>query len=64
MLCPWPSSMPFQSKRYDVYWTPRPGTLWDSTHRRAGCAWKEVDDAAGVALVIPMTERRAVLRIW
>ena len=46
----------FSSKRYDVYWTPKPGTLWDSTHRRAGCAWKEVDDAAGVALAIPMTE--------
>jgi len=46
----------FSSKRYDVYWTPKPGTLWDSTHRRAGCAWKEVDDAAGVALVIPMTD--------
>ena len=54
----------FSSKRYDVYWTPKPGTLWDSTHRRAGCAWKEVDDAAGVALVDSHDRRRAVLRLW
>jgi hypothetical protein len=46
----------FSPKRYDVYWTPKPGTLWDSTHRRAGCAWKDVDDAAGVALVLPLKE--------
>ena len=49
----------FSPKRYDVYWTPKPGTVWDSTHRRAGCAWKEVDDAAGVALVLPLKEGAA-----
>jgi len=49
----------FSPKRYDVFWTPKPGTVWDSTHRRAGCTWKELDDAAGVALVLPMKEGAA-----
>jgi hypothetical protein len=44
----------FSPKRYDVYWTPKPGTLWESTHRRSGCAWKDLDGAAGIALAIPM----------
>ena len=50
---------PFSARRYDVYWTPKPGTVWDSTHRRAGCAWKELDDAAGVVLVLPLKEGAA-----
>jgi hypothetical protein len=50
---------PFSSHRYDVYWTPKPGTLWDSTHRRAGCAWKDMNDAAGVVLVLPLKEGAA-----
>ncbi len=45
---------PFSSKRYDVYWTSKPGALWESTPRRAGCTWKEIDDANGLVLVIPM----------
>jgi hypothetical protein len=45
---------PFSSKRYDVFWTPKPGALWDATPRRAGSTWKEIDDAAGVVLVVPM----------
>ncbi len=49
----------FSPKRYDVFWIPKSGTVWDSTHRRAGCTWKEVDDAAGVALVLPMKEGSA-----
>jgi hypothetical protein len=49
----------FSPRRYDVYWKPRPGTVWDSTHRRAGSAWKELDDAAGVALVLPLKEGAA-----
>jgi hypothetical protein len=27
---------------------------WDATPRREGCAWKEIDDAAGVVLALPM----------
>jgi hypothetical protein len=45
---------PFSDKRYDVYWGPKEGTLWEATPRHDGCTWKEIDDAAGVALVIPM----------
>lgn len=45
---------PYSDKRYDVYWKPREATVWEGTPRRAGCAWKDIDDAAGVALVIPM----------
>ena len=45
---------PFSQKRYDVYWKPKADTLWDATPRRDGCAWKEIDDAPGVALVVPM----------
>lgn len=45
---------PFSEKRYDIYWKPKPGTLWESTPRREGCDWKAIDDANGVALVVPM----------
>ena len=46
---------PFSENRYDVWWTPTPGrTPWESTHRRAGCAWKALDDAAGVAMILPL----------
>jgi hypothetical protein len=50
---------PFSDKRYDVFWKPKPGTVWDSTHRRAGSPWMDLDDAAGVALVLPMKEGSA-----
>ena len=43
----------FSSKRYDVFWKHKPGTLWDSTHRKTGCAWKEVQDAKGVLISVP-----------
>ncbi len=45
---------PFSDKRYDVYWRPKEGTLWGATPRRDGCAWKEIDDSAGVVLALPM----------
>lgn len=45
---------PFSRNRYDVYWKPRPATLWEATPRRDGCSWKEIDDAKGVVLVVPM----------
>jgi hypothetical protein len=46
----------FSDRRYDVFWKPKPGTLWDSTHRKTGSTWQELDDAAGVVLSIPMTD--------
>ena len=49
----------FSPKRYDDYWTPKPDTVWDSTHRWTGCAWKDLNDAAGVALVLPLKEGAA-----
>ena len=45
---------PFSNKRYDVYWRPKEGTLWEATPRHDGCSWQEIDDAAGVVLVLPM----------
>ncbi len=47
---------PFSTRRYDVYWKHKPGTVWEAVPRRAGASWKELDDAAGVALVVPMKE--------
>ena len=46
----------FTSNRYDVYWRPKPDSVWDSTHRRTGCTWEALDDAAGVALVLPLKD--------
>jgi len=46
----------FSDQRYDVYWKPKPDKLWDSTHRRSGAAWKDLDDAAGVAMVLPLRD--------
>lgn len=46
----------FSTKRYDMFWKPKPETVWDSEHRRSGAPWKELDDAAGVALILPMTD--------
>jgi hypothetical protein len=44
----------FSGKRYDVFWKPLPETVWDSTHRRSGCVWRDLDNAAGVVMAIPM----------
>jgi hypothetical protein len=46
---------PFSSKRYDVFWTPKPHAIWESTPRRQG-SWKEIDDSAGVVLVVPLKD--------
>jgi hypothetical protein len=46
----------FSDARYDVYWTPIPNTVWDSTHRRTGSDWKTLEDARGVALVLPLKD--------
>jgi hypothetical protein len=37
-------------RRYDVFWTPKSGTLWDSTHRRVGNleTWMRLDDSVGM----------------
>ena len=47
---------PFSAKRYDVFWKRKPDTLLDAVPRRQGASWKELDDAAGVALIVPMKE--------
>jgi hypothetical protein len=47
---------PFSSKRYDVYWKRASGEVWSGTARRAGADWREIDDAPGVALVVPMKD--------
>lgn len=46
----------FSANRYDVFWKPKPGELWAATARRSGVAWKQLDDARGVALIVPMVE--------
>jgi hypothetical protein len=47
---------PFSEKRYDVWWKPVEGTVWGSVPRREGCEWREIDDAKGVVLGVPMKE--------
>jgi len=44
----------FSPRRSDAYWTPKPNTLWDATTRHAGDDFKVLDDAPGVALVLPL----------
>lgn len=46
----------FSDQHYDVFWTPKPGSIWDSTHRRAGCTWHEMEAAKGVVFGIPMVD--------
>ena len=46
----------FSERRYDVFWKHKPGTLWDSDHRRSGAPWKELDDSEGVVLALPLRE--------
>ena len=45
---------PFSPNRYEVYWKPDARALWKASPRRDGSPWKAIDDAAGVALVLPM----------
>ena len=47
---------PFSDKRYDVFWTPKPDTLTQSTVRRTGAPWKDLDDSAGVILALPLRD--------
>ena len=49
---------PFSRNRYDVFWKPAAATgeMWKATARRNGCEWKDLDDAAGVALIVPMQD--------
>lgn len=44
----------FSTNRYDVFWK-RKG-VFESTARRTGCPWKELDDSRGVVLATPMKE--------
>lgn len=47
----------FSNKRCDTYWKPKSGgPIWDSTRRRDGCDWKEIDDAQGVVLSVPLND--------
>ena len=46
----------FSPNRYDVFWKRKLGTLYDAEPRREGVAWKELDDAAGIAFVMPMKD--------
>ena len=46
----------FSSRRYDVYWKRAPGRIWSATARRSGDPWQQLDDARGVALVVPMRD--------
>jgi len=46
----------FSKNRYDVFWKHTPGTISEAIPRRSGASWKELDDSAGVVLVIPMKE--------
>jgi hypothetical protein len=49
---------PFSKRRYDVYWAPKTGTIWDSTHRRVGDkeTWMRLDDSEGVIFAMPLKE--------
>lgn len=46
----------FSDKRYDVYWRSLPGMVWDSAHRRSGCAWRDLDNSPGVIMAVPLTD--------
>jgi hypothetical protein len=46
----------FSQKRYDVYWKHKPGTLLESTHRRTGCDWQDLEDSPGVLMADTMVD--------
>ena len=46
----------FSENRYDVFWKHIPGTICGAVPRHTGSSWKELDDSAGIAFVIPMKE--------
>ena len=43
----------FSDAHYEVFWSP------DGKHRREGSAWKDLDDARGVALILPLRDKLA-----
>jgi hypothetical protein len=47
---------PFSTTQANVYWTPKPGTVWDSYHSRDfnASTWAALNNSAGTALVMPM----------
>jgi hypothetical protein len=49
---------PFSRNRYDVFWKPAAerSEIWKATPRRSGCRWKDLDDAAGSVLIVPMQD--------
>ena len=49
---------PFSRNRYDVFWKPaaQGEEIWKGIARRNGCQWKDLDDAEGVALTVPMRD--------
>ncbi|MFN8007385.1 MAG: hypothetical protein U0V70_10245 [Terriglobia bacterium] len=49
---------PFSQRRYDVFWTPKAGAVWDSIHRRVGDkeTWKQLDDSPGVIFAMPLVD--------
>jgi hypothetical protein len=48
---------PYSTRRYDVFWKPKPGgAIWAATPRRTGASWQQLDDAPGVALIVPMRD--------
>jgi hypothetical protein len=48
----------FSRARVDIFWKrePRPKQPWRGTSRRTGSPWKEIDDARGVASIIPLKD--------
>ncbi len=46
----------FSKKRYDVYWRHKPDSLLDSTHRRTGCDWQDLEDSPGVLMADTMVD--------
>jgi hypothetical protein len=47
---------PFSTTQANVYWTPKPGTVWDSTPTRdfSSATWAALNNSAGTALVLPL----------
>ncbi len=43
----------FSQNRYDVFWKHKVESIVDSNVRRAGASWRELNDAKGVALILP-----------
>jgi hypothetical protein len=46
----------FSARRYDVFWTRKPGTLAAAVPRRTGGPWQDLDDSAGVVMGVPMRD--------